>query len=271
MAKKRFARPEAPKASARAPIQDLREWLARVDEIGELLRVKQAVDRDEKMSAINYLVAKQLPSPAVLIERPAGFEKSPIGEKRLWNVLGPNLKRIALTLEEAADMPTVELVRWIKEKLKHRIPPREISQSKAPVYENTITGKKIDLNQLPIPRHWPLDGGRCAGSADAVITCDPDSGYLNFGAYRMIIQGKSQTGLYLSLGKDARLHVTRARQQGNSIQVAAAWGIDPLFMLVGSQTFPKNVSEYEFLGGIKGEAIPVVRGTTVGGIMVMAT
>ncbi len=33
-------------------------------------------------------------------------------------------------------------------------------------------------------------------------------------------------------------------------------------MLVGSQTFAKNVSEYEFAGGIKGEAIPVVRGTT---------
>ena len=33
-------------------------------------------------------------------------------------------------------------------------------------------------------------------------------------------------------------------------------------MLVGSQTFPKNISEYEFAGGIKGEPIPVVRGKT---------
>src|SRR6266481_5702239 len=31
-------------------------------------------------------------------------------------------------------------------------------------------------------------------------------------------------------------------------------------MVVGSQTFPKNLSEYEFAGGIKGEAVPVVRG-----------
>src|SRR5262249_13079216 len=34
------------------------------------------------------------------------------------------------------------------------------------------------------------------------------------------------------------------------------------FMLVGSQTFPKNISEYEFAGGIKGQPIPVVRGKT---------
>jgi len=244
------------------PIQDLREWLARVEALGELVRVKQAVDRDEEMSAIAYLVAKQQPSPAVLFERASGFEKSPIGAQLLWNVLGPSRKRIALTLEESPGTPTAELIRRVKDKLKRRVPPREVPGKQASVYENTITGRKIDLGQLPIPRHWPLDGGRYAGTADAVITRDPDSGYLNVGTYRMMVQGKSQTGLYLSPGKDARLHITRAWQQGKPIAVAAAWGIDPLFMLVGSQTFPKNVSEYEFAGGIKGEPIPVVRGTT---------
>ncbi len=256
-------RPDMPtKARPSTPIQDLREWLARVDELGELVRIKEPVDRDEEMSAISYLVAKQQPSPAVLFQRAAGFEKSPIGARLLWNVLGPSLKRIALTLEEPADTPTVELIRRVKDKLKRRMPPREVSRKQAPVYENTVTGNKIDLNQLPIPRHWPLDGGRYAGTADAVITRDPESGYLNIGTYRMMVQGKTQTGLYLSPGKDARLHITRAWQQGKSIEVAAAWGIDPLFMLVGSQTFPKNVSEYEFAGGIKGAPIPVVRGTT---------
>jgi UbiD family decarboxylase len=246
--------------SKHGPIQDLREWLARVDALGELVRVKQSVDRDEEMSAITYLVAKQQPSPAVLFERASGFEKSPIGAQLLWNVLGPSIKRIALTLEEPAETPTVELIRRVKEKLKKRIPPREVARDQAPVYANTLTGNKIDLDALPIPRHWPLDGGRYAGTADAVITRDPDSGYLNVGTYRMMVQGKSQVGLYLSPGKDARLHITRAWQQGKAIEVAAAWGIDPLFMLVGSQTFPKNVSEYEFAGGIKGEPIPVVRG-----------
>jgi 4-hydroxy-3-polyprenylbenzoate decarboxylase len=254
-----------PRASAnkqRKPIADLREWLAEVERIGELVRVSHPVDRDEEMSAIGYLLAKQHPSPAVLFECAKGFEKSPIGARLLWNILGPSLKRIALTLEEPVDTPTVELIRRAKDKLKRRIPPHEVPRDKAPVYENSLVGKKVDLSKLPIPRHWPLDGGRYAGTADAVITRDPDSGYLNIGTYRMMLQGKAQTGLYLSPGKDARLHITRAWQQGKPIQVAAAWGIDPLFMVIGSQTFPKNVSEYEFAGGIKGEAIPVVRGST---------
>jgi UbiD family decarboxylase len=244
------------------PIQDLRQWLERVEGLGELVRVKEAVDRDEEMSAIGYLLAKQQPSPAVLFEKAKGFEKSPIGAKLLWNILGPSLKRVAVTLEEPADTHAVELIRRVKDKLKRRLAPREVSAAEAPVFENTLTGDQIDLDQLPIPRHWPLDGGRYAGTADAVITKDPDSGYLNIGTYRMMQQGKRHAGLYLSPGKDARLHITRAWQKGDSIQVAAAWGIDPLFMLVGSQTFPKNVSEYEFAGGIKNQAIPVVRGKT---------
>jgi 4-hydroxy-3-polyprenylbenzoate decarboxylase len=77
-----------------------------------------------------------------------------------------------------------------------------------------------------------------------------------------MLQGTSQVGLYLSPGKDALLHIQRSWQKGEPIHVAAAWGIDPLFMLVGSQKFPKDISEYEYAGGVKGEPIPVVRGTT---------
>jgi len=254
--------PEAAKFTEHEPIQDLREWLARVEHIGELVRVKKAVNRDEEMSAISYLVAKQPQSPAVLFERASGFENSPIGARLLWNILGPSLKRVALTLEEPEDTPAVDLIRRVKEKLKKRLAPQEVPSKHAPVYENTLTGDQVDLDLLPIPWHWPLDGGRYAGTGDAVITRDPESGHLNIGTYRMMQHGKNEVGLYLSPGKDARLHITRAWQQGDGIEVAAAWGIDPLFMLVGSQTFPKNVSEYEFAGGIKGQPIPVVRGTT---------
>ena len=244
------------------PIQDLRQWLDAAEAEGELVRITDAVDRDEEMSGISYLLAKQNPSPAVLFERPAGFDKSPIGAKMLWNILGPSIKRIALALEEPADTPTMSLIERTKDKLKQRTPPKEVDAADAPLYENTITGDDIDLDQLPIPRHWPLDGGRYGGTGDAVITRDPDSGYLNLGTYRMMQQSKNEVGLYLSPGKDARLHITRAWERGEDVPVAAAWGIDPLFMLVGSQGFAKNVSEYEYAGGIKGEPIPVVRGKT---------
>ena len=171
------------------PIQDIREWLDRAEGINELIQIDKPVDRDEEMSAITYLVAKQKPSPAILFENPRGFEDSPIGARMLWNILGPSSKRIALTIEEPPETPTLELIRRLKEKMKDRIPPREVPATEAPVYENTLAGEDIDLEHLPIPRHWPLDGGRYAGTADAVFTRDPDSGYLNIGTYRMMLQG----------------------------------------------------------------------------------
>ena len=52
---------------SKKPIQDLREWLTRVEALGDLVRVKDPVSCDEEMSAIGYLVAKQKPSPAILL------------------------------------------------------------------------------------------------------------------------------------------------------------------------------------------------------------
>ena len=107
-------------------------------------------------------------------------------------------------------MNTTDLISKVKGKLMQRIPPREVSPPEAPVFENTLLGDDIDLDKFPIPMHWPLDGGRYPGTADCVITRDPDSGYLNVGTYRMMQQGKREAGLYLSPGKDARLHIERA-------------------------------------------------------------
>ena len=45
---KRSAQSAAMSGPEVSPIQDLREWLVRVDEIGELIRVKQSGDWDEE-------------------------------------------------------------------------------------------------------------------------------------------------------------------------------------------------------------------------------
>jgi 3-polyprenyl-4-hydroxybenzoate decarboxylase len=44
----------------------LREWLARVAALGDLIEVKEPVSCEEEMSAIGYLVAKQKSSPAII-------------------------------------------------------------------------------------------------------------------------------------------------------------------------------------------------------------
>ena len=93
--------------ASRGPIQDLREWLDRVEDMGDLVRVSEAVSCEEEMSAIGYLVAKHTPSPAILFDNIKGYEKSPYKARSLWNILVPSIPRIALTMEEPPDTPIV--------------------------------------------------------------------------------------------------------------------------------------------------------------------
>src|SRR5262249_58800022 len=104
---------------------------------------------------LGYRVAGRRRSPTVVSERARGFEKSRCGARCRWKGPGPSLNRVAMTLEEPVGLPTVDLIRRVKDKLKRRIAPREVGRGKAPVFQNSLTGKKVDLDLLPIPRHWP--------------------------------------------------------------------------------------------------------------------
>lgn len=243
---------------ASAPVKDLRDWLQRVEAMGELVRVQEEVDWDQEMAAITYLVGKQEGGPAVLFENIKGYGQE---YRSLWNILASSFNRVALTLGEPPGTPALELIRRARTTLNRRIPPVEVDPASAPINENVLLGGDVDITRFPAPKHWPLDGGRYIGTADAVITRDPDTGVINIGTYRMMVHDRNHVGLYLSPGKDARLHITRAWQRNEPLEVAACWGVDPVYLMIGSQTYPKNLSEYEFVGGVKGRPAEVVRGS----------
>ncbi|HUJ88610.1 MAG TPA: UbiD family decarboxylase [Syntrophorhabdales bacterium] len=239
---------------------DLRGWLKEVEKIGELARVQEEVDWDEELSAITYLTGKKIGGPALLFEKVKGYKK----EKRvLSNILGSSLNRIALTLGLPLNMPVIDMIRMTKDIYKKRIPPREISDKDAPINENILTGEDIDVTIFPAPKMWHHDGGRYVGTADAIITRDPDSGFLNLGTYRQMIMNKRQVGFYVSPGKDALLHRERCWDRGQPCQVAAVYGTDPLLFICSAMGFPKNVSEYDAIGGILERPYEVVKGKTV--------
>jgi UbiD family decarboxylase len=104
---------------------------------------------------------------------------------------------------------------------------------------------------------WPLDGGMYLGTADSVITKDPETGRVNVGTYRMMIKGPREIGVYTSPGKDAGADRDKWWKMGKPAPIAACYGIDPLLFLVGAMTLPKTESEYEYYSGIKGSPIEV--------------
>ncbi len=243
-----------------AHLLDLRAWLDAVQQLGELHRVDAEVDPIEEMGGLTYLVGKKEGAPALLFTRVKGAA----GTRALFNLLGTSLGRVALSLGLDPGLGLRDVIRATRLKLKERIPPIIVNRTAAPVNQNTQKGDQVDLSIFGAPQHWPLDGGRYIGTADVVLTRDPDLGHINVGTYRMMVHDRNHVGLYLSPGKDARLHIARAWQRGEPVEVAAALGVHPLWMIVASQTFPKNMSEYEAIGGIMGAPLEVTQGETTG-------
>jgi UbiD family decarboxylase len=237
--------------------KDLRDWLNKVEEVGDLKVIREEVDWDEELSAIVYMAAKQEGAPALLFKKIKGY---PEGPAVLSNILGSSLKRIALTLGLPSNLSVIEMIKRTKDVYFKQIGPQIVDKGKAPVNENIKMGDDVDLYAFPAPKMWPLDGGRYIGTADIVITKDPEDGHLNLGTYRQMVLSKNEVGFYVSPGKDALLHREKWWKMGKPCEVAVAYGIDPLLFVLGAMGFPKNVSEYDYAGGIKGEPVKVVKG-----------
>src|SRR5437867_7703482 len=184
----------APGSGAR----DLRDWIARVEAIGQLKRITEEVSRDEEMGAITYMAHQQLGAPALLFERVKG---SPRGFRSLWNPLGSSVDRFALAIGEPAGLSVMELVHRCKTKFANPIPPVVVEGEGSPVNENHLRDDKVDIRDFPAARHWPRDGGEYIGTCDAISTRDPDGGWLNVRCYRQMVQGQRAAGLYRSPGK----------------------------------------------------------------------
>jgi 4-hydroxy-3-polyprenylbenzoate decarboxylase len=156
------------------------------------------------------------------------------------------------------------MIRSLMQKIGRKLPPRYVPAELAICNQNIKTGDEIDVRTSPTPYMWPRDGGRYLGTADAVLTKDPDSGRVNIGTYRMMIKGPRELGLYTSPGKDGTVDHDKWWKMGKPMPVAAAFGIDPLLFLVGATSFPKTESEYEYYGGIAGEPADVFIGDVTG-------
>ena len=226
-------------------------WLEKAEAMGELKRITAEVSPDLEAAHITYLVGLEK-SPALLFENIKGHP----GHKALYNMIGCNLSRFCLMIgEEPVDHP-LKAVQLLQKKFGRKMAPVEVPADAARSRsQNIVEGDKIDIRMFPAQRMWPLDGGMYLGTADAVITKDPETGRVNVGTYRMMIKGPREIGVYTSPGKDAGADRDKWWKMGKPAPIAAAYGIDPLLFLVGATSLPKTESEYEYYSGIKGSPI----------------
>ncbi len=242
-------------------LKDLRDWVDLANHLGKLKHFS-GVDWDLEIGGLTELMLQLHPdnTPCLLFDNIKGY---PPGWRVMTNaVAGRELAAAALGLP--THLTPTELVQTWRNKSKHMrlMPVQEVKDG--PVLETVLSGANIDLSTFPTPRWHESDGGRYLGTGDIVITRDPESGQINVGTYRMMVLGHDEIGLYISPGKQGRLHRDKYFARGEPMPVAAAFGMDPLLLVAGGENLPSSTNEYEWVGAVKDQPVEVVRGSVTG-------
>jgi UbiD family decarboxylase len=244
--------------------KDLREYLAVADELGEL-QVVEGAHWNLEIGCITELVSDQQ-GPILLFDKIPGY---PAGFRVASNFLA-SPRRLALVMGFPPELSPMEMVRHWKEKSRSLkfIPPKVVERG--PIMENQMEGEAVDLEKFPVPKWHEGDGGegsnrgRYIGTADMVITKDPDSGWVNIGTYRGCIQGRNRLSLWMLGDRDARLIARKYWAKGEACPIAVVFGAEPTTWLAGPIKLPEGVSEYEYAGALRGAPVEVIRGPLTG-------
>jgi 4-hydroxy-3-polyprenylbenzoate decarboxylase len=235
--------------------EDLTEFLADLGKRKLLVRISEAVSPDLEIAAVTDRASKMAGGgPALLFEKPAGFSM-PVAS----NVFG-SLERMCLalgvkTLDDLAgeinQLMTPQMPEGIMDALKmlpmvgrlRDLMPKTVKD--APCQE--IVRRDGTLDDLPILKCWPEDGGRFI-TLPLVFTKDPETGVRNIGTYRMQVFDGRTTGMHWQRHKGGAQHYRVAERLGRRLDVAVALSPEPVLTYCATAPMPEGLDEL-ILGG----------------------
>jgi len=235
--------------------QDLREWVRGVEELGQLRRIP-GIPWDLEIGGLMELILEKEKFPPALL-----FEKIP-DKRDDMSILCTQLdsvERLALTMGVTPEIGVRDFIQLWRRRLKQLQPVEPEFVKDAPILEN-IVEKDINLDAFPIPRWHELDGGRYIGTADMVITQDPEEGWINAGTYRVMMRGPDTLNIYISPGKHGGLHREKWFAQGKPCPVVISFGHHPLLFIAACTDVPVKMSEFAYAGGIFEAPVQLVKG-----------
>ena len=239
---------------------NLREWIVEADKLGEV-RYVEGASWEEDIGLATELLQHDEKAPCALFDDIPGYPK---GFRLLSNFFGG--KRQNMTLGFPTDLNKVELsdafLEHFREAVANPIPHEYVDDG--PIFENIIEGDDVDIFKFPTPLWHEEDGGRYIGTGSFNVTLDPEENWVNVGTYRVMIQDKKTVGFYISPGKHGRIHRQKYTAKDEPMPVCVVVGVDPLAFLMSSTEIPYGVCEYDVVGGLRGEAMKVVKAKHTG-------
>lgn len=239
--------------------KDLREWILQAQELGAL-KVSKSNDLEEDVGRIAEVSSVSESGPALILDEFPGFDP---GYRILLNPFG-NTRLIALSFGFPVDSDRVTLFEHFKERLQgvDPIPPQYVESG--PIFENRLVGDDVNLNRIPVPKWHKGDGGPYIGTGSLVITQDPDEKWVNLGTYRNQLHDEKTVGFYIAPAHHGWAHRDKYFSRGEPCPVAIVFGSDPLLFTSGMLELPWGASEYDWVGGWRGEPLKVIKGPITG-------
>ena len=160
--------------------KDLRNFLEEIEKIGELKKISGA-ETEEDIGGLVDIFMRDLDNPALLFDDVPGF---PNGHRVLANII-MSRPRCAIALGLPPDATQEELIKWWRHYLGDAPlhPPVEVNGG--PLVENVTEGEAVNIRSLPSPKWHEHDGGNFIGTGCIVAMRDPDTGWVNYGTYRV--------------------------------------------------------------------------------------
>ncbi len=255
-------------------IDNLREFVAEIERIGELVRVRQPVKARLEIAEIADRCMKSPGGgPALLFEHVVmdNGQKSDIpvainlfgSMKRICLALGVmELSEIGARIKDLLDLKVPEglmgklsLLPKLAEVAK--FPPR-MRSGKPTCQEIVRQGAEVDLDRIPFLTTWPGDGGRYI-TLPMVITTDPVRGIRNVGMYRVQVMGRNTLAMHWQRHKVGAAHWREMAARGERMPVVIALGADPASVYSGSAPLPPSIDEFIFAGFLRKAPVELSR------------
>jgi UbiD family decarboxylase len=88
--------------------------------------------------------------------------------------------------------------------------------------------------------------------------------WVNLGTYRVMIHDEKSAGIFIAPGHHGRIIMESYWKAGEPCPIAISAGHHPVFLFAGSFALAPGVSEYNYVGSVLHERIPVVAGRLTG-------
>jgi UbiD family decarboxylase len=238
---------------------DLREWLALAEQLGEVRHVTGA-NWQEDIGLAAEAVLRAENGPCVVFDDIPGCPK---GFRVLMNVFAGD--RRAMTFGFPAGTNKWDLSDGYREAFltEMRLVTHQIVQT-GPVLENIMLDDDVDVEKFPAPIWHEKDGGRYIGTGTYSITRDPEEGWLNAGAYRAQVHDAKSVGVLMAAGHHGYIHREKYFARGEPMPLVMVLGGDPLAFFYGGTEAPYGVFEMDIIGGLRGKPVPMVQGKVTG-------